>query len=182
VAVSASIASNIPEFTNTKFILSTNPRDLYDQLFKYFDQLSSAASILMHNKFSQLLSLDLNLKIRNKLVDYCSSLPIIGFNSSFYDVGLLAKDGFINNIISRDPTPFIIKDCNRYKVIKTKQFTFLDQMSYCEAGTSLKTFINAYDISLKKGELPYEWFDSYDKLNFLVKDSQHSDFYFSLKK
>jgi len=56
----------------------------------------------MHNKFSQLLSLDLNLKTRNKLVHYCPSLPIIGFNSSFYDVGLLFKDGFINNIIPRD--------------------------------------------------------------------------------
>jgi len=87
VAVSASIASYIPEFSNTKFILSTNPRDLCYQLFNYFDQLSSAASILMHNKFKQLLSLDLNLKTRNKLIDYCSSLSIIGFNSSFYDVG-----------------------------------------------------------------------------------------------
>jgi len=109
----------------------------------------------MHNKFSKLLSLDLNLKLRNKLIDYCTSLPIIGFNSSFYDVGLLAKDGFINNIISRDPNPFIIKDCNRYKVIKTNQFTFLDQMSYTAAGTSLKKFIKAYDITLKKGKFPY---------------------------
>jgi len=148
VAVSASIASNIPKFTNTKFILSTNPRDLCDQLFNYFDQLSSAASELVHNKFKQLFSQDLNSKTRNKLIDYCSSLPIIGFNSSFYDVGLLSKDGFINNIITRDFNPFIIKDCNRYKVIKTNQFIFLDQMSYTAAGTSLKKFIKAYDINL----------------------------------
>jgi len=47
VEVSASIASNIPEFTNTKFLLSTNHRDLCDQLFNYFDQLSAAASRLM---------------------------------------------------------------------------------------------------------------------------------------
>jgi len=181
VAVSASIASSIPEFTNTKFILSTNPRDLCDQLFNYFDQLSSAASILMHNKFKQLLSLDLSLKLRNKLIDYCSSLPIIGFNSSFYDVGLLAKDGFINNIISRDKNPFIIKDCNRYKVIKTNQFIFLDQMSFTAAGTSLKKFTKAYDINIKKGKFSYEWFDNYDKLNYLVQDLKHSDFYSSLK-
>jgi len=104
----------------------------------------------MQDKFKQLLSLDLSLKIRNKLIDYCSSLPIIGFSSSFYDVGLLAKDGFINNIITRDKNPFIIKDCKRYKVIKTKQFIFLDQMSYTAAGISLKKFIKAYDINLKK--------------------------------
>jgi len=182
VAVSASIASNIPEFTNTKFILSTNPRNLCDQLFNYFDQLSSAASVLMQNKFKQLLSLDLDLKIRNKLIDYCSSLPIIGLNSSFYVVGLLAKDGFINNIISRDPNPFIIKDCNRYKVINTNQFIFLDQMSYTAAGTSLKKFIKAYDIILKKDKFLYEWFDNYNKFNYLVQNLKHSDFYSSLEK
>jgi len=81
----------------------------------------------MQSKLSHLLSLNLNKKIRKKLVYYCTSLPILGFNSSFYDIGLLGKDEFIENIIARDPTPFIIKDCNRYKVIKTSQFIFLDQ-------------------------------------------------------
>jgi len=135
----------------------------------------------MHNKFNQLLSLDLSSKLKNKLTDYCSSLPILGFNSSFYDVGLLSKDGFINNMISRDNNPFIIKDCNRYKVIKTNQFIFLDQISYTAAGTSLKKFIKAYDINIKKDKFPYEWFDNYDKLNYLVQDLKHSDFYSSLK-
>jgi len=49
----------------------------------------------MNIKFNQLLSLDLNETLRKKLVDYCTSLPIIGFNSSFYEIGLLSKDGFI---------------------------------------------------------------------------------------
>jgi len=111
------------------------------------------------------------------MIDYCSCWPILGFNSSFYDVGLLAKDGFINNIIARDNNPFIIKDGNRYKVIKTNQFIFLDQMSYCAAGTSLKKFIKAYDIDQNKGKFPYEWFDSYDKLDFLVKDLKLNNFY-----
>jgi len=93
----------------------------------------------------------------------------------------LAKDGFINNIVTRDSNPFIIEDCNRYKAIKTNQFTFLDQMSYTAAGTSLKKFINANDINLKKGKFPYEWFDSCDKLNYLASDLKHSDFYSSFK-
>jgi len=101
----------------------------------------------MHIKFNHVLSLDLNKDLRKKLVDYCLSLPIVGFNSSFYDIGLLSKDGFINNLIVHDSTPFIIKECNRYKVIKTKQFIFLDQLSYCAAGTSLKKCIKAYDIN-----------------------------------
>jgi len=118
----------------------------------------------MDIKFIHLLSLNSDNKLRKNLVDYCSSLPIVGFNSGFYDIVLLAKDGFINNITARDSTPFIIKDCNRYKVIKTNQFIFFDQLSYCAAGTSLKKFIKTYDINFKKGIFPYEWLDSYDKL------------------
>jgi len=136
----------------------------------------------MHIKFSHLLSLYSNTNLRKKLVDYCSSLPIVGFNSSFYDIGLLSKDGFINNIIQRDSTQFINKDCNRYKVIKTTQFIFLDQLSYCAAGTSLKKFIKAYDINLKKGIFPYDWFDSYDKLYYLVEDLKLDNFYSHLEK
>jgi len=101
---------------------------------------------------------------------------IVGFISRFYDIGLLSKDGFINNIIARDPTPFIIKDCNRYKVIKTRQFIL-----YCAAGTSLKTFIKAYDINLNKSIFPYEWLDSYDKLYYLVENLKLGDFYSHLK-
>ena len=97
----------------------------------------------MLNKFKSLLDIDPE---NEKLRDYCTSLPILGFNTSFYDINLLAKHGFIEEIVNRDKSPFIIKDGNRYKVMKTKQFTFLDQMSYCAAGTSLKKFIVAYDI------------------------------------
>jgi len=110
----------------------------------------------MHNKFSHILALDLNTKNINKVSDYCSSLPILNFNSSFYDAAILAKDGFINQIIARDTNPIIIKDDNRYTVIKTNQFIFLDQMSYCAVGTYLKKFIKAYDINQKKGKFTDE--------------------------
>jgi len=181
VAVYASITSYIPNFTNAKFILSTNPRDLCDRIFAYFDELSAEAMRLMPIKFNHFLLLNLNNKLRKKLVDYCSSLPIVGFNSRFYDIGLLSKDGFINNIIARNPTPFIIKDCNRYKVIKTTQFIFLDQLSYCAADTLLKKFIKAYDKNLNKGIFLYEWLDSYDELYYLVENLKLTDFYSQLK-
>jgi len=77
--------------------------------------------------------------------------------------------------------PFIIKSGVRYKVIKTRQFTFLDQMNYCAPGTSLDKFVRAYDIKENKGFFPYEWFDSYDKPNYIVEDLTINDFYLSLK-
>ena len=89
--------------------------------------------------------------------------------------------GFINEILKRDKNPFVIKSGTRYKVIKTNQFTFLDQMSYCAAGTNLRKFIKAYDIGEEKGYFPYEWFDSYDKLDCLISDLNIHDFDSSLK-
>ena len=96
----------------------------------------------------------------NKIEQYCSSIPIVGFNSSFYDINLLSNYGFMRKFLKRDNSPFVIKNGTRYKVIKTKQFIFLDQMSYCAAGTNLRSFIKAYDIDEEKGHFPYEWFDS----------------------
>jgi hypothetical protein len=58
---------------------------------------------------------------------------------------------------------------------------FLDQMAYCGAGTALSSFIKAYDVGENKGWFPYEWFDSYDKLDYPVKKLKITDFYSSLK-
>ena len=144
VAVSAPIASNIPGFTETKFILSRDSKDLCNQIFTYFDQLSQKANKLMYAKFKYILDSPLKPKNLGKIKDYCSSLPILGFSSGFYDIGLLSHEGFIIQLVNRDSNPFIIRDGNRYKVIKTKQFVFLDQMSYCAAGISLnKSFLKS---------------------------------------
>ena len=117
----------------------------------------------------------------DQVKSYCSVIPIVGFNSSFYDINLLANEGFMNEIISRDSKPFVIKEGNKYKIIKTKNFMFIDQMYYCAAGTKLCQFIEAYDIDENKGWFPYEWFDSYSKLEYPVKSLKITDFYSSLK-
>jgi len=54
-------------------------------------------------------------------------------------------------------------------------------MSYLAAGTSLSSFIKAYDAKESKGYFPYEWFDSYERLNYKVQDLSRTDFYSSLK-
>ena len=54
-------------------------------------------------------------------------------------------------------------------------------MSYCAAGTNLDKFIKAYDIDENKGFFPYEWFDCYEKLDYLVSDLKIEHFNSSLK-
>jgi len=178
--VSVSVATNVPGFEEEKFILSENPKELVKIMFEYFDEIAEKAKELMITKMHPLL-VELEGKNRDQVISYCSIIPIVGFNTGFYDINVLADEGFITEIINRDAKPLVIKEANRYKVIKTETFLFLDQMNYCAAGTSLSNFINAYDIGEQKGWFPYEWFDSYSKLDYPVKNLQMSDFYSSLK-
>ena len=188
IPVSASIATNVPGFEEEYFILSTNPDDISGLMFEYFDRIVEKSTILMMDKMKPLIDKitdHYNEREKEKwlanIESYCSSIPIVGFNSSFYDINLLSSYGFIKEILKRDSSPFVIKNGTRYKVIKTRQFTFLDQMSYCAAGTSLRSFIKAYDIGEEKGHFPYEWFDSYEKLDYLISDLKIEDFNSSLK-
>uniref|UniRef100_A0A1I7WI47 C2H2-type domain-containing protein n=1 Tax=Heterorhabditis bacteriophora TaxID=37862 RepID=A0A1I7WI47_HETBA len=57
----------------------------------------------------------------------------------------------------------------------------LEDMGYCAAGTTLEGLFKAYDVGEQKGWFPYEWFDSYEKLDFPTKDLKIKDFYSSLK-
>ncbi|HLX52447.1 MAG TPA: hypothetical protein VKR58_00805, partial [Aquella sp.] len=189
IPVSASIATNVPWFDDEEyFILSTDPNEIATLMFEYFDKVAEMAEILMTFEMSPLIE-----KINNHynetekkkwlaiVENYCSNIPIVGFNTGFYDINLLSNYGFMKEIYKRDPNPFIIKNGTRYKVIKTKQFTFLDQMNYCAAGTSLLKFIKAYDIDEENGHFPYQWFDSYEKLDYLISDLKIEDFDSSLK-
>jgi len=74
-----------------------------------FGKLQKAASYLMFDKYKEMLS-HLNKKDGDKLENYICSLPIVGFNSSFYDVGLLDNNFLMHEIYKRDQKPFIIKE------------------------------------------------------------------------
>jgi hypothetical protein len=157
-------------------------------MFKYFDKVTEKAKLLMMKTMKPLIrKIKKHYNEREKknmlttVENYCSNIPVVGFNSSFYDINLLIDYGFMKEILDRDESPFVIKSGTRYKVIKTNQFTFLDQMSYCAAGTSLQKFIKAYDIGAEKGCFPYEWFDSYEKLDYLISDLKIEDFNSTLK-
>jgi hypothetical protein len=135
----------------------------------------------MRIKFKRLLSTVEDAKLLTQIKYYIDVLiPIVRFNSSFYDIGLLFKDGFMHAILVRSKIPFIIKDGNKHKVIKTNILMSLDQITYCAAGTSLSKFINVYDIKEKKVYSHTNGFYSYNKLDYLVKDLSINDFYSEL--
>ncbi|CAP29846.1 Protein CBG10425 [Caenorhabditis briggsae] len=168
IPTSVAIATNVPGFEDDKFILNEDPNELVKEMFKWFDDVASKASQLMLEKMQPLLCrLESNDRLKSKVQRYCEVIPIVGFNK-------IMKRRELDKI-----DPMVIKEGNRYKTIKTGQFQFLDQMSYVAAGTKLESFIKAY-VNVQKGWFPYEWFDSYDKLNYLTLNLTIEDFNSSL--
>ena len=72
-----------------------------------------------------------------------------------------------------------IKKENSYLTIAIPQLKFLDISNYLAAGRSYSQFLKAYGCDIPKGIFPYEWFDSFDKLDHTsLPDMQ--DFYSTL--
>ena len=168
VPICLSIATNVPGFEEVKFILNKNPYKLCSEMFEYLDAIALQAELLMNKKMLPLilkLIYHYNEKEKEKwlqeVYDYCKNIPVVGFNSSSYDINLLADYGFMKEIYARDENALMKKNGSRYKFIKTPTFTFLDQMSYCAGGTDLRKFIKAYnDGGDDKFFFPYEFLTS----------------------
>ena len=50
--------------------------------------------------------------------------------------------------------------------MKTNGFRFVEIINYVGPGAIYKKWVKAYDCSVQKSWLPYEWFNSPEKLNY----------------
>ena len=66
-------------------------------------------------------------------------------------------------------------------LLSTERLRYLDLTNYLAAGTSLDAFYKAYNVSAPKGNFPYQWFDSLEKLDYPRLPEQKL-FYTTLKK
>ena len=97
----------------------------------------------------------------SKLKDYINQVPVIGFNTSKYDINVLKT-----YIVSRFTEANIANSNGRFMFITTDQFRFIDAYNYLSPNYSLDKWLKAYGCQMSKSFFPYEWFDSYDKLNY----------------
>ena len=100
------------------------------------------------------------------LTSYCTQLPVLGFNSSKYDVCLVRKQLFTQSGLENNKSHFVIKKNNSYTCISTPTLKFLDASNYLAAGTSYDSFLKSYDTNIRKSFFPYEWLDDYAKLQY----------------
>ncbi|XP_046574103.1 uncharacterized protein LOC124282180 isoform X1 [Haliotis rubra] len=104
------------------------------------------------------------VSLLRKVTDYCNQLPLLGFNSSKYDLNLWkSKLARALNIID-DDNNFIIKRNNQYISIVSQRLKILDISNFMPPGVSYDQFLLTFNVSQSKGFFCYEYLDSFEKL------------------
>ena len=111
-------------------------------------------------------------------VNWVKQVPVLGFNSGRYDINMI-KEYFVKNIAALSDVNVAKKD-NSYMFLSTPNFKFLDIKNYLAPSLSYDAWCRAYGCELQKLAFPYEWFDSFEKLNH-IGPVKYEEFYSSLK-
>ena len=120
----------------------------------------------------------LPLNVQNLWKTWVNQVPVFGFNSGRYDINMI-KEYFVGDLTEISDVN-VAKKGNSYMFLSLPNFKFLDIKSYLAPGLSYDAWCRAYGCELQKLAFPYEWFDSFDKLNH--KGSvKYEEFYSSLK-
>jgi hypothetical protein len=150
-----------------KFKLKDGPTDTYDdkkiiRLKHYEHALNNANSL------------------KSQFDNWYLALPIISFNGSKYDINLMKQ--YLHKSLEDygESVSFSIKKANSYMSLKTQHLQFLDIRSYLAPNYSYDAFIKAYKCKLDKGFFPYDYFDSYEKIND-TKLPSHELFFSKMK-
>ena len=108
---------------------------------------------------------------KNHLIDLqeflercCNVLPVFGFNSANYDLNLIKSFLLPILVNEREIKPTVIKKANQFISFKFGDIQLLDIMNFLGRATSLDSFLKAYTTSETKRFLPYEWFDTPNKI------------------
>ena len=116
--------------------------------------------------------------VRNLWKTWVEQVPVFGFNSGSYDINMI-KEFFVKDLAEISNVN-VAKKGNSYMFLSTPKFKFLDIKSYLAGGLSYAAWCRAYGTELQKLVFPYEWLDSFEKLNH-KGPVKYEDFYSSLK-
>ena len=111
-------------------------------------------------------------------MNWINQVPVVGFNSGHYDLKLIRK--YFVPVMTQDKGIFAAEKNGRIMFINTRKFKFLDVMNYLAPGITYEKWVKTYGATLSKSWLPYEWFDSPDKLDY-PRLPPYFAWYFQLK-
>ena len=162
VPISVSLADTLnPE---PEYIVSRDPAELIRLFHQSLERRHTAIVADVVKEFSFSDTEGIPEKQCNELVKWFHQVPVLGFNSGHYDLKLI-RQHFIP-LLAKDPGTFAAEKNGRIMFINTPKFKFLDVLNYLGPGITYEKWVKTYGATLAKSWLPYEWFDSPDKLDF----------------
>ncbi|XP_063692200.1 uncharacterized protein LOC134824307 isoform X1 [Bolinopsis microptera] len=181
--VSISVCSNVKGFKKPQcFVLEKEgeQKKLVKDMLDYLLEISETSTMILKEKFADVLEQLENSPLQDKFEAYLSQLPVLSFNGARYDLKVLRSE-LAPLLTQLDSVKFVIKKGTGYMVIATEELKFLDATYYIAPGFNYDSFIKAYGAaSTAKSFFPYEFLDCLSKL-----DSKefpcYSAFYSSLK-
>ena len=162
VPISVSIADTLnPE---PEYIVSKDPNELIRLFYQSLERRHTAIREDVIDKFG-LPDIDgITEKQGRFILDWFNQVPVVGFNSGHYDLKLINK--YFVTQLAQEPGVFAAEKNGRVMFINTPKFKFLDIMNYLALGISYDKWVKTYGASQIKSWLPYEWFDTPDKLDY----------------
>ena len=159
-------------------LLAEIDHTLIEELAEEFARDDTAqAMVIKHNTETAERNIEIcskEIRLLGKLKKFINHLPILGFNSSGYDIPLI-KNYFLpelTRLVPSEASIQFVKKTTRYVSLTVNGlmdgggFVFLYIMQYLAPGFNLDTFIKSFagETSSHKSYFPYEYMDSYDKL------------------
>ena len=181
---SISVCSNITDYEDPICFISDGcPRRLLQKCIEYMTEIAIVAKIEQREKFAaymeQIEELD-DIGLVEKFDEYLSQVPVLSYNGGSYDIRVI-KEPLISLLLQLDEVKFVIKRVGNYACIATESLKFLDVISYLAAGTSLDSFLKAFNARQNKSYFPYEYFNSLELLES-QEFPPYDGFYSSLKQ
>ena len=162
VPISVSLADTLnPE---PEYIVSRDPAELIRLFHQSLERRHEAIVADVVKEFSFSDTEGISKKQDAEIVKWFRQVPVLGFNSGHYDLKLI-RQHFIP-LLAQDPGTFAAEKNGRIMFINTPKFKFLDVLNYLGPGITYEKWVKTYGATLAKSWLPYEWFDSPDKLDF----------------
>ena len=174
IPLSVSVASNVPGYEPALCMmvhLITLSDAAYDSLltaYKYvLDNLKEQASV-WDEVAATAHDDDENGKktvnpyktLERQLQAWLHQLPVIGFNSSKYDLNAIKRffvPLLIRNSDVEQASCFVIKRQNTSMCLSTDKLKFVDICNYLAPGFSYDKYLKAYGCAQQKGHFPYEY-------------------------
>ena len=162
VPISASIADTLnPE---PEYIASKDPNEFIHLFYQSLERRHAAIIADVEERYFPPDPEGIPTTQGNLIMNWINQVPVVGFNSGHYDLKLIRK--YFVPVMTQARGVFAAEKNGRIMFINTPKFKFLDVMNYLAPGITYDKWVKTYGATLSKSWLPYEWFDSPDKLDY----------------